>query len=36
MRYFARVQYLGTDFSGFQVQQGKRTVQGELCRALAV
>ena len=34
MRYFARIQYLGTDFSGFQVQPNRRTVQGELCRAL--
>lgn len=33
MRYFARIQYLGTDFSGFQVQPEKRTVQGELCRS---
>lgn len=35
MRYFARLQYLGTDFFGFQVQPKKRTVQGELCRALS-
>lgn len=35
MRYFARIQYLGTDFSGFQVQPNRRTVQGELCRALS-
>ena len=34
MRYFAKVRYLGTDFFGFQVQPDKRTVQGELCRAL--
>lgn len=34
MRYFARIQYLGTAFSGFQVQPNRRTVQGELCRAL--
>ncbi len=35
MKYFAKIKYLGTDFHGFQVQPGKRTVQGELCRALA-
>ncbi len=35
MRYFAKIKYLGTDFHGFQVQPGKRTVQGELCSALA-
>src|SRR5688572_1015304 len=34
-RYAARVQYDGTDFAGFQVQVGKRTVQGELESALA-
>ena len=34
MKYFAKVKYLGTDFHGFQVQPDKRTVQGELCRAL--
>ena len=34
MKYFAKVKYLGSDFSGFQVQPGCRTVQGELCRAL--
>ena len=36
MKYFAKIKYLGTGFSGFQVQPGKRTVQGELCKALAV
>ncbi|MBE6644012.1 MAG: tRNA pseudouridine(38-40) synthase TruA [Ruminococcaceae bacterium] len=35
MKYFAKINYLGTDFHGFQVQPGLRTVQGELCSALA-
>ena len=30
MRYFARIRYVGTHFSGFQVQRNQRTVQGEL------
>ncbi len=34
MKYFAKINYLGTNFHGFQVQPGLRTVQGELCRAL--
>lgn len=34
MKYFAKIKYLGTNFHGFQVQPEKRTVQGELCRAL--
>ena len=36
MKYFAKIKYLGTDFHGFQVQPDKRTVQGELCSALAL
>lgn len=34
MKYFAKIKYLGTHFSGFQVQPDKRTVQRELCDAL--
>lgn len=34
MRLFAIVEYDGTDFEGFQLQKRKRTVQGELERAL--
>ena len=35
MKYYAQIKYIGTDFHGFQVQPGYRTVQGELCLALA-
>jgi tRNA pseudouridine38-40 synthase len=34
-RHAARVEYDGTDFAGFQLQAGRRTVQGELEAALA-
>ena len=34
MKYFAKIKYLGTAFSGFQVQPQRRTVQGTLCEAL--
>jgi tRNA pseudouridine38-40 synthase len=34
-RFVARVEYDGTDFAGFQVNPGKRTVQGILEAALA-
>ena len=35
MRYKATVSYDGTDFSGWQVQPGKRTVQEEIARAIS-
>ena len=34
MTYLAKIKYLGTHFHGFQVQPGRRTVQGELNAAL--
>lgn len=34
MKYFAKIKYVGTSFFGFQVQPDRRTVQGELCKAL--
>jgi tRNA pseudouridine38-40 synthase len=36
MRYKLVVEYAGTKYSGWQVQQNARTVQGELNRAVAV
>lgn len=33
MKILLKLSYLGTDFCGYQVQMGKRTVQGELTRA---
>jgi tRNA pseudouridine38-40 synthase len=36
MNYRLTLQYDGTEFSGWQVQEGRRTVQGELARALSL
>jgi tRNA pseudouridine38-40 synthase len=36
MNYRLTLQYDGTDFSGWQMQEGRRTVQGELARALSL
>src|SRR5215210_5583458 len=36
MNYRLTIQYDGTDFSGWQMQEGRRTVQGELSRALSL
>ena len=33
MKPLIKIRYDGTGFSGYQVQTGRRTVQGELCRA---
>lgn len=35
-RYFIEVAYMGTRYSGFQVQQNANTIQGEVVRALKV
>lgn len=35
-RYFLEVKYMGTRYSGFQIQPGSPTVQGEVERALAM
>ena len=34
MRYLIKFSYDGTDFYGYQKQPGKRTVEGELEKAL--
>lgn len=36
MRYFIKIQYDGSEFFGFQRQKSKKTVQGELERALSI
>jgi tRNA pseudouridine38-40 synthase len=36
MNYRLTIQYDGTEFSGWQMQEGRRTVQGELTRALSL
>src|SRR5215204_4799089 len=36
MNYRLTIQYDGTEFSGWQVQESRRTVQGELTRALSL
>jgi tRNA pseudouridine38-40 synthase len=36
MNYRLTIQYDGTEFSGWQIQEDRRTVQGELARALSL
>jgi tRNA pseudouridine38-40 synthase len=36
MKYRLTIQYDGTEFSGWQIQEDRRTVQGELTRALSL
>ena len=36
MRYFIKVSYDGSHFFGFQRQSSKKTIQGELERALSI